>query len=340
MSDETFGDGPVAFAGSSMLSRIGYNEPTPDHTTNAHSERAVHVHATEHALPPDMARPGLIDQIQYRILKKISPGAPDCCSGAVYEGKSKLSVLMGDRVFDEIAGKVVIDFGCGEGTDAIEMAVRGARHVTGIDIREDLLCLARRKALHAGVQNSCVFASSTKELADVIVSVDAFEHFGDPAGVLRSMNRLLKPGGEVLVSFGPTWYHPLGGHLFSVVPWGHLLFSEKALIRWRATFKTDGATRFSEVAGGLNQMTIAKFEKLIVNSPFRFASLELVPIKKLRHCYNRFTREFTTAIVRCRLVKREATRPPGEREGFEGLSTIPPTWASVPETAVPHEYSS
>ena len=134
--------------------------------------------------------------------------------------------------------------------------------------------------------------------------MDAFEHFGDPAGILGIMNALLQPTGEVLVSFGPTWYHPLGGHLFSVFPWAHLIFSEKALIRWRSAFKTDGATRFSEVAGGLNQMTIAKFEKLVATSPFKFASLELVPIKKLRSFHNRFTREFTTAVVRCRLVKR------------------------------------
>jgi len=118
------------------------------------------------------------------------------------------------------------------------------------------------------------------------------------------MNHLLQPTGEVLVCFGPTWYHPLGGHLFSVFPWAHLIFSEKALIRWRSTFKTDGATRFSEVAGGLNQMTIAKFEELIAGSPLELASLELVPIKKLRHFHNRFTREFTTAVVRGRLVKR------------------------------------
>jgi hypothetical protein len=55
----------------------------------------------------------------------------------------------------------------------------------------------------------------------------------------------------------------LGGHLFSVFPWAHLIFSEQALIRWRSDFKSDGATRFSEVAGGLNQMTIRRFERLI-----------------------------------------------------------------------------
>ncbi len=186
------------------------------------------------------------------------------------------------------------------------MAQKGAKRVIGIDIREDVLQTARQKALTAGVQKTCLFASSTKELAEIVVSIDAFEHFADPAGILRIMNMLLQPTGEVLISFGPTWYHPLGGHLFSVFPWAHLIFSEKALIRWRSTFKTDGATRFSEVAGGLNQMTIRKFEELIEGSAFKFATLELVPIRSLRRIHTQMTREFTTAIVRCRLTKRRS----------------------------------
>jgi SAM-dependent methyltransferase len=184
------------------------------------------------------------------------------------------------------------------------MAKKGAKQVIGIDIREDLLQTARQKALAAGVQNTCIFASSTTELAEIVVSIDAFEHFSDPAEILRIMDMLLQPTGEVVISFGPTWYHPLGGHLFSVFPWAHLLFSEKALLRWRSTFKTDGAKRFSEVAGGLNQMTIKKFEKLIEGSTFELVSLELVPIRRLRRFHTHLTREFTTAIVRCRLVKR------------------------------------
>jgi len=143
----------------------------------------------------------------------------------------------------------------------------------------------------------------------------ASKHFADPAGALRLMNMLLQPAGEMLVSFGPTWYHPLGGHLFSVFPWAHLIFNQEALIRWRSTFKADGATRFSEVAGGLNQMTIRKFEALIENSTFRLATLELVPIKKFRRFHSRLTREFTTAIVRCHLVKENSLRakiPEGE----------------------------
>ena len=257
----------------------------------------------------------MLTNIQYRILKRISPGAPDSCSGRTYEGKSKLAVLMGDEFFTKIAGKVVIDFGCGEGAEAVEMAKRGARRVIGVDIRENVLQAARQRAIAQRVQNTCLFVSSTKELADIVVSLDTFEHFADPAGILRIMNTLLRPTGEVLLSFGPTWYHPLGGHLFSVFPWAHLVFSEKALLRWRSTFKIDGATRFSEVAGGLNQMSIAKFEEFIASGPLRLVSLDLVPIKKLRFVHNRLTREFTTAIVRCSLVKRaidESAQKPGE----------------------------
>ena len=246
----------------------------------------------------------MLTGIQYRLLKRISPGPPHSESACAYEGKSKLAILMGNEFFTKIAGKVVIDFGCGEGAEAVEMAAKGARRVIGLDIREEVLRVAREKALAAGVQDICVFTSSTNELADFVISVDAFEHFADPAAILRLMDTLLEPAGEVLASFGPTWYHPLGGHGFSVFPWAHVIFSEKALIRWRSTFKTDGATRFSEVAGGLNQMTIARFQRLVAASPFKFATLELVPIRKLRPLHNRLTREFTTSIVRCRLVKR------------------------------------
>jgi SAM-dependent methyltransferase len=247
----------------------------------------------------------MLTSIQFRALTWLYPGSSGRRGEIAYQNTSKLAALMGAGFFEKIAGKAVIDFGCGEGADTVEMARRGAERVIGIDIREDVLQAAARKAIAAGVQTACRFATSTTERADVVVSVDAFEHFEDPAAVLRVMGTLLKPGGEALVSFGPTWYHPRGGHLFSVFPWAHILLSERALIRWRATFKTDGATRFGEVAGGLNQMTIARFEKLVSESPFRFAEFEAVPIRPLRHLHNRLTREFTTAIVRCRLVRRD-----------------------------------
>ncbi len=252
----------------------------------------------------DVLSANMLTQLQYQFLMRFFPGSSIQDNTTVYDGKSKLAVLLGDDFFPRLSAKLVVDFGCGEGSEAIEMVQKGAGRVIGLDIREEILVVARRKAAEAGVQDRCLFTTQNLEPADIVVSVDAFEHFEDPAAILRIMSGLLSPSGEVIVSFGPTWYHPLGGHLFSVFPWAHLLFSEKALMRWRSTFKTDGATRFGEVAGGLNQMTIARFEKLVAASPLKFASLDPAPIRKLRLFHNRLTREFTTAVVRCRLVQR------------------------------------
>lgn len=235
-----------------------------------------------------------------RILRRY--GGDNGMNGSAYAGKSKLEALMGPDVWQQVQGKVVLDFGCGCGHEAVEMAQHGATRVIGVDILEPALEQARRFARTSGEHERCAFTTSPSTQADVIVSLDSFEHFGDPTAILQTMHRYLAPGGSVLVSFGPTWYHPLGGHLFAVFPWAHLIFTEASLIRWRSQFKADGATRFSEVAGGLNQMTIGRFLKLVAQSPLRVAELELRPIRRLAPLHNRLTREFTTATVKARLV--------------------------------------
>lgn len=242
-------------------------------------------------------------RLQYQVLKRISPREPRIMDGCVYANKSKVAILLGSALLDETKDKVVIDFGCGEGIEAIEIAQRGARRVIGVDMRENVLERARARAQAAGVADRCEFTRHAAERADIILSLDAFEHFEDPPAILQIMNDLLKPGGLVVASFGPTWYHPYGGHLFSVFPWAHLIFTEKALIRWRSDIRNDGATRFGEVEGGLNQMTIKRFTRLAKSSPFRIEKLEAVPIGRLRRLHNRLTREFFTSIVRCTLRK-------------------------------------
>lgn len=230
------------------------------------------------------------------------------CDGSAYQHRSKVEALFGPQIWTALAGRVVIDFGCGEGAEAIEIAQRGARRVIGIDVRPHVLERARSAAERAGASDRCVFASHTAERADVILSLDGFEHYDDPEQILRIMRRLVNPHGRVFIAFGPPWLHPLGGHLFSVFPWAHLIFTEKALLRWRADFKSDGATRFCEVEGGLNQMTIRGFVKLLERSEFEIESLEAVPIKRFRRLSNALTREFLTSVVRCTLVPRPKVR--------------------------------
>jgi SAM-dependent methyltransferase len=255
----------------------------------------------------DRVNLGPFDRIGYNILRRLYPGGNrhGRMDGSAYAGKSKARVLLGDALMDILVrSETVIDFGCGTGGDAIELARLGCRRVIGVDIQKPLLAQAAQAAAKSGVSDRVEFRESAPaEGVDSIVSLDAFEHFGDPEAILKIMHGALRPGGKVYASFGPTWYHPLGGHLFSVFPWSHVLFSEPALCAWRATLRDDGAMRFSEVSGGLNQMTIGRFERIVKESPLRLEHLECVPIRSAAALHNRLTREFTTAIVRAILVR-------------------------------------
>jgi len=186
------------------------------------------------------------------------------------------------------------------------LANEGARSVIGLDIRDAPFNDARMRAESAGVADRVTFVTSTAAQVDAVVSLDSFEHFEDPRDIFSLMRKSLRPGGEILTSFGPTWYHPLGGHLFSVFPWAHLISTEKVLIRWRTDFKTDGARKFSEVQGGLNQITILRFEQIVRASGLEIVAIETVPIRKLQKLHNRLTREFTTAVVRAVLRRNDS----------------------------------
>ena len=221
--------------------------------------------------------------LEYQLLLKAFPADPDHLTGNAYAGKSKLKVLLGENIFDRFRGKTVVDFGCGYGDQTIELAREGAGRAVGIDIREEVLEKARANA--SAVPNAeFVNIGSVLEggFADFVLSIDAFEHFADPASVLVEIHRLLKPGGTLLVSFGPPWLHPLGGHSFAVFPWAHLLLSEQALCHWYNSVKDASLSRFEDVSGGLSRMTVARFERLALSSPFTKVSVVAVPIRKLR----------------------------------------------------------
>jgi SAM-dependent methyltransferase len=219
-------------------------------------------------------------------------------------GISKLKTYFGDDIFEQLRNKTVMDFGCGEGRNAIELAMNGCRKVIGIDIQEAYLASATTKADALGLKDKVCFVKEYPEKVDVIVTTDSMEHFADPLRILEVMRGHLHPNGYVMVQFGPTWYHPYGGHGFSVFPWAHLLFTEQSLIRWRSDFKTDGAKRFGEVAGGLNQLSIAKWESLVKRCPFQMCEYNLVPIRAARRAHCTLTRELLTSVVVAKLICR------------------------------------
>ncbi len=56
--------------------------------------------------------------------------------------------------------------------------------------------------------------------------------------------------------------------------------------------------------GGLNQMTVSRFRRLLEESDFRVQTFEPVPIRRFGALSGPITREFFTSIVRCRLAPK------------------------------------
>ena len=105
----------------------------------------------------------------------------------------------------QLAGKQVLDVGCGGGILSESMAQRGAQ-VTGIDLAEKSLQVAQLHALEAGVQLEyrCVsveaLAQEKPQAFDVVTCMEMLEHVPDPASVVRACAALVKPGGHVFFS--------------------------------------------------------------------------------------------------------------------------------------------
>ncbi|MGB8713949.1 MAG: bifunctional 2-polyprenyl-6-hydroxyphenol methylase/3-demethylubiquinol 3-O-methyltransferase UbiG [Onishia taeanensis] len=104
-----------------------------------------------------------------------------------------------------LAGKRVIDVGCGGGILAEAMAHRGAR-VTGIDMGEAPLAVARLHREESGVEVDYRQASAEEMAAeqpgayDIVTCLEMLEHVPDPAAVVRACATLVKPGGQVFFS--------------------------------------------------------------------------------------------------------------------------------------------
>lgn len=196
------------------------------------------------------------------------PGSADFPMAMVhYDQASALDPLR--EVFPDIdgqiAGKRVIDFGCGLGYQAVAYALAGADSVVGVEIDAALARQSLDRVNQRGLASKVIIERTlTDEIkGDILVSQNSFEHFLEPAQTLAQMKRSLAPGGRIYITFGPAWYSPTGAHMgfFCKLPWVQLLFPERAVLEARSRYRFDGAKTYKEA--GLGQMSIAKFERVI-----------------------------------------------------------------------------
>ncbi len=104
-----------------------------------------------------------------------------------------------------LAGKTVLDVGCGGGILSESMAGLGA-NITGIDLSDKALQVARLHLLESGKQVD-YRKIAVEDLAaeqpghyDVVTCLEMLEHVPDPHSVIRACAQLVKPDGWVFFS--------------------------------------------------------------------------------------------------------------------------------------------
>ncbi|PKO52104.1 MAG: bifunctional 3-demethylubiquinol 3-O-methyltransferase/2-polyprenyl-6-hydroxyphenol methylase [Betaproteobacteria bacterium HGW-Betaproteobacteria-2] len=119
----------------------------------------------------------------------------------------------------QLTGKRVLDVGCGGGILTESMVQRGA-DVTGIDLGEKALKVARLHSLESGIKVDYrlvsveALATEEPESFDVVTCMEMLEHVPDPAAIISACSRLVKPGGHVFFS---TINRNPKAYLFAVV---------------------------------------------------------------------------------------------------------------------------
>jgi 2-polyprenyl-6-hydroxyphenyl methylase / 3-demethylubiquinone-9 3-methyltransferase len=125
----------------------------------------------------------------------------------------------------QLAGKRVLDVGCGGGLLTEGMAGLGAQ-VTGIDLSEKALGVARLHLLESGrsVDYRLIAAETLAAEApasfDTVTCLEMLEHVPDPASTIKACATLVKPGGQVFFS---TLNRNPKAYLFAVIGAEHIL---------------------------------------------------------------------------------------------------------------------
>lgn len=121
--------------------------------------------------------------------------------------------------------KQILDVGCGGGILAESMARAGA-HVTGIDMGEEPLQVARLHGLESKLSvdyqlsTAEQFAQSHPGKFDIVTCMEMLEHVPDPASVIQACSALVKPNGMVFFS---TLNRNIKSYLMAIVGAEHIL---------------------------------------------------------------------------------------------------------------------
>lgn len=113
------------------------------------------------------------------------------------------------QILDPLAGKSVLDVGCGSGRFCLAFAARGAARVVGVDFAAAMIDLAREAAARAGLAHRCEFRAGafpdavTDGPFDVSTANGFFDYVPEPVPTIRRMRELTR---ETMIMSFPKAY--------------------------------------------------------------------------------------------------------------------------------------
>lgn len=100
-----------------------------------------------------------------------------------------------------VGGGALLEIGAGYGSFCEEMSTRGLwQRVVGIEPTPQLAAHCRAQGLAIEERTVEAFAADTSQRFEVIVAFEVIEHLFEPAAVIASLERLLKPGGLLILT--------------------------------------------------------------------------------------------------------------------------------------------
>jgi SAM-dependent methyltransferase len=118
----------------------------------------------------------------------------------------------------------ILDAGCGSGRNMVEFARHGT--VTGVELSETSVCLARARKAGEVIEGSVLEMPFDSDSFDLAASLDVIEHLEDDLGALRELRRVVAPGGSLLVTV-PAYQWLWSGH--DVINHHHRRYTRRSL---------------------------------------------------------------------------------------------------------------
>lgn len=126
-------------------------------------------------------------------------------SSASYNSYYALRHLTKVEKYTDLSDKIILDIGCGNGAFTVEMAKKGKK-IIGIDVNSEELFGFKQVMKQMKLNNINIFKMDAETLAfddnefDIVTMVQVLEHISNQVGALQETYRVLKPGGQIILS--------------------------------------------------------------------------------------------------------------------------------------------